>query len=176
MLPAKKGQMFTSEAIISILSITVLLSFLVIFLYTNNLGKLESEIVKQDAERIHRSLMQPGYPINWNDSSVERIGLADDGIHLNDSKIGFFSNVSYSKAKKLLQVESDFLVYFEKNGVIQNLSVLDDKSYIGKPDYNISNIQEKDNPKNLHRVETVVRFPFGTYYDQLKMVVLTWRK
>jgi hypothetical protein len=53
-----------------------------------------------------------GYPEDWNESSVEVLGLASDENILNESKILMFVGMDYPEAQRLLGI-SDYNFYFQ---------------------------------------------------------------
>jgi len=89
-----------------------------------------------EADRISNSLITEGMPVNWTEEKVYRLGLTTNGA-INQSKVEMFRNLTfddYANVKTLLNVKSDFLIYFEnKNGNMINFT---EEGYIGKSGHN----------------------------------------
>ncbi|MCS7109251.1 MAG: hypothetical protein NZ903_00440 [Candidatus Micrarchaeota archaeon] len=106
----KKGQFFSYDAIVAGILFVLLLTLL--YNYWNSLRTTISVRI-DDASRIALSvsniLLTPGYPMNWNASNFNQIGLAKDynTIELSEEKVSnlsFLSYTDYSKMKEKLGV------------------------------------------------------------------------
>lgn len=96
----------------------------VYFSYTNNIqkeeqGELNSMI--SDARAISSSLTLSGYPSNWDNTTVLRIGIADDQ-RVNTTKLKYLKQLNYQQAKTKFGTIYDYFVFFTNNkGEILNL-------------------------------------------------------
>jgi len=79
-----------------------------------------------ETKTISESLVSQGYPSNWTDMTVERIGITDGDKIINSTKLIQFYNLSltnYSKTRKLFGIKGDFIVFFTRmNNSPANLS------------------------------------------------------
>ncbi len=108
----------------------------IFFSYLPNVQKQEFDLMNMvhfDGQMIAESLVFPGYPEDWTPTTVKYIGIVDGGSDINQTKLRHFDNLSrtdYLKTKTLLNVRSDFIIFFKEiNGLYRNLSGI---SYIGK--------------------------------------------
>jgi len=90
--------------------------------YTNNFQQQDqSELnnMLSDANSVSSSLVLSGYPTNWDNRTVIRIGIADDQ-KINSTKIKNFKQLNYSLSKKDFATTFDYFVFFvnDKNEVM----------------------------------------------------------
>ncbi len=108
----------------------------VYFSYTNNFQQQDSgdlDDILTDSKSISSYLSLGGYPKDWNQSNVVRIGLIDD-TRLNATKLKRFKLLNYSLSKKRLGTTNDFFISFEnKNGEVMNVNGI---CGVGHPDIN----------------------------------------
>jgi len=99
-------------------------TLIVYFSYTNNFQKEEQgdlNSIISDAKAISSSLILSGYPSNWDNTTVVRIGIADNQ-RLNITKLKTFKQLNYSQTKKKFGTFYDYFVFFtNNNGDILNL-------------------------------------------------------
>ena len=72
-------------------------TLVVYFSYTNNFQKQEKgglDIMLTDAKAISSSLVLSGYPASWSNTTVIRIGIADDQ-RINATKLKYFKQMNY---------------------------------------------------------------------------------
>jgi len=89
-------------------------TLVVYFSYTNNFQKQSYgnlDLLVKDANSISTSLTLSGYPINWNNETVIRIGVTDNQ-KLNSSKVKLFKKLNYTKTKNMFATYYDYFVYF----------------------------------------------------------------
>ena len=95
------------------------------FVYLPNISNQELTDLNDvylDARIAVNSLMTPGLPVDWDNSSIIKIGLVDEGYDLNKNKVGRFKNIAYNRAKNLLGIRSEFAVFFINNkGRLMNI-------------------------------------------------------
>jgi hypothetical protein len=115
-----KSQVWTTDFIISImLFIALFLLFgKTIFDLTNESREEISPLV-MEGKAVSDSLVSEGYPENWNNDTVSKIGLTTDN-RIDGSKISAFYSMNYSDAKKLFNTPYDFFVFLsdENNKLI----------------------------------------------------------
>ena len=93
--------------------------------YINNVqreGKSGLDVVIKDAKAISSALVLSGYPTNWTNETVIRVGLANDH-KLASTKLRAFKRLNYSITKKYFGTIYDYFVYFvDKNGEVLNIN------------------------------------------------------
>ena len=107
-----KAQAWYMDFAIALLLFTFTL--IVYFSYTNNFQKQEQgdlSLLLKDAKAISSSLVLSGYPADWNNITVIRIGVADEQ-DLNPTKIKNFKKLNYQIAKKDFATSYDYFVFF----------------------------------------------------------------
>ena len=113
-------------------------TLIVYFSYTNNFQKEEQgdlNSIISDAKAISSSLTLSGYPSNWDNTTVVRIGIADDQ-RLNVTKLKIFKQLNYSQAKKKFGTFYDYFVFFTNNkGEVLNINGI---CGVGQPLVNVS--------------------------------------
>jgi len=84
------------------------------------------EDVYLDAQTLSDALTTTGYPENWTEDSVERIGLVSRGNIINETKLLSFQNLTlddYENVKTTFNIRAEFVVFFtDKEGSCVNLS------------------------------------------------------
>lgn len=94
----KKGQFFSYDAIVA--GVLFILLLTILYNYWNSLRTAVSVRI-DDSSRIALSvsnvLLTPGYPLDWNSSNFNQIGLAEDynTIKLSEAKVSNLSLISY---------------------------------------------------------------------------------
>src|SRR3989344_5134525 len=115
-----KAQAWYMDFAIAMLLFTFTL--IVYFGYTNNVqnqDKGDLDLMIKDAKSISNSLALEGFPKDWDNASVVRIGISDDQ-HLNSTKLKKLKQMNYTSARRKFATIFDFFVYFtnEKNEVL----------------------------------------------------------
>jgi hypothetical protein len=115
-----KSQAFYTDFIIAIMIFSVILT--IYFLYTSNLSKQDEGLLDDlltDSESIAYSLTTGGFPNNWDENNIVRMGLTNNDQIINPSLLLESSKINYNKTKRLLGTTHDFFTYFEnKDGQI----------------------------------------------------------
>ncbi len=65
-----------------------------------------------DSKTISNSLISEGYPIDWNETDVKKIGLTDGNYRLNQTKLNRFANMNYPNVRSSI-FDSRFNYYFQ---------------------------------------------------------------
>ena len=123
LLISTKAQAWYTDFIIAMLMFAVTLT--IYFVYTTNLSKEDinslNDIVSE-AKLVSSSLVSGGYPSDWNNNTVKRIGLTDGNQKINTAKLRSFANLPYNYSKKILGTVYDYTISFEDvNGTILNI-------------------------------------------------------
>lgn len=115
----KKAQAWYLDFIIAVIifSIAILIYFVYLpNLYNQELNDLDN--IYLDGQFIVSSLMTSGLPENWTTSDVIKIGIVDNSSELNEDLVSEFSSLvisDYDRARNLLGIRSDFVVFFLNN-------------------------------------------------------------
>ncbi len=97
-------------------------TLVVYFGHTNNIDKQDKgnlDLMIKDAKSISNSLALEGFPKDWDNASVVRIGISDNQ-YLNSTKLKKLKQMNYTSVRRRLATTFDFFVYFtnEKNEVL----------------------------------------------------------
>ncbi len=115
-----KAQAFYMDFVIAILIFGVIL--VIYFTYTSNLSNQDEGLLDEliaDGKTISSTLLLGGFPSNWTEDSVVRMGLTNNNNIINETLLLEAINVSYNRSKQLLGTKHDFFVFFEdKDGNI----------------------------------------------------------
>ena len=107
-----RAQAWYMDFAIALLLFTFTLA--VYFSYTTNFQKQEKgelNTLLTDAKALSSSLALPGYPNNWDNITVLRIGIADEQ-KLNGTKVKQFKQYDYKASKRRFATPYDFIVFF----------------------------------------------------------------
>src|SRR3989338_2847063 len=100
-------------------------TLVVYFSYTSNFQKEEKgdlERLASDAKSISASLALGGYPDDWDNSSVIRIGISDNNF-INAAKLKLFKQLDYPRTKKIFATPNDYFVFFlNSKGEVMNIN------------------------------------------------------
>src|SRR3989344_939448 len=99
-----------------------LFTLLAYFSYTNNIQSGDNDILDvllTESQSISSSLVLSGYPNDWDNNTVVRIGIADEQ-RLNASKLRKFKKMDYGKSKRIFGTPYEYFTYFtgKDNSVI----------------------------------------------------------
>ncbi len=107
-----KSQAWYMDFAIALLLFTF--TIVVYFSYTNNVqnqNKGELDLMTKDAKAISNSLALEGYPDDWNNATVVRIGITDDQ-QLNATKLKALKKFNYLLSRRKFATSYDYFVYF----------------------------------------------------------------
>jgi len=100
-------------------------TLVVYFSYANNFqkqGRGELDALITDAKSISSSLALPGYPNDWDNETVLRIGIADEQ-KVNAAKVSNFKLVNYNVSKRKFGTIYEYFVFFTNNkGEVLNVN------------------------------------------------------
>ena len=114
-----------------------------------------------NAKLVSSYLVSTGYPVTWNSTNVNSIGLTDGNLKLSPTKVGGFANLTYLQSRQLLSTKYDFLVNFKDQN--NNPVLVNNVSSIGR-NYSL------DNPENLLSLNRFV------FYNStiIRLEVIVW--
>ncbi len=131
--------------------------------------------VYQDCKLLSESVSSSGYPENWTNDSVQRIGITDRGIIINGSKVAKFDEMTkedYSRVKNIFSLKADFVLFFT-NSSDEPVSI-NGVYYIGYPDVSLS----ADNRINMSAIDydNLASLTRVLIYNKktIKMVTYAW--
>jgi|FLOH01.1.fsa_nt_gi hypothetical protein len=117
---SNKGQAWITDFIISFFIFAIGLILVSRFLFNAGVDNNFNE-VRSESELLSEYLFSEGVPSDWDNNSVVRIGLLTDD-RLNITKLEMLYNMSYNESKYYLSTPFDYLIYFQQNGTILNIS------------------------------------------------------
>jgi len=118
------------------------------------MGELEENMQNlfYDGEIITNTILSEGYPINWNETNVDKIGILSDN-KINETKLERFYNLAqtdYEETKIIFNTKYNYYLFLDKNITINSVSI----EGIGKPGVNKNNI----NTENLIKITRITVF------------------
>ena len=157
-------------------------TLVVYFSYTNNSQnqeKTELDELLKDARAISSSLTLSGYPTDWDNTTVIRIGVANDQS-VNVTKLKSFNNLDYNNTKKKFATAYDYFIFFtNKKGDVLNVSGI---CGIGNPivtttyDASVEGTCTPINMTNANPKKLVKTERYLIYNSKVvKMVVYLWQ-
>lgn len=166
---SKKAQIWSLDLVIAASIISI--GLIVFFVYSYNSFSNEKEtfqILENEGNFISESLLSEGYPADWDNESVIRIGLLKDK-KIDQKKLEMFYNMtldseSYEKTKRILDTRYDFYLFIDENFTINSNSI----EGIGKQGVTKDNI----NAVNLIKITRL------TVYDNkpVSMILYVWEE
>jgi hypothetical protein len=119
----KKSQVWTIEYILSFIVFIaiILLSVKMIFgVYAND----ALQNLQKESEFVSQYMLSEGYPDNWDNDTLIRVGLTTND-RLNDTKLLSFYSLNYSRTKDLMGIKSNYFAYFSNSsGIISIFHIL----------------------------------------------------
>jgi len=165
----KKAQAWGVDIIVA--SVVFFITLFLFYQHYSNLASAESgdiDLLIQDSKTVSESLIEPGYPVDWNSTNVIRIGLTYDNQRLNETKLLYFSQIDYDESKKILNTKYDYLVFFYNHtGDIDSINGI---SNVGKPGVTPDNVYTQENPDKLVDISRFLIYESEIY----RMVLYIW--
>jgi len=148
---SKKAQGWGIDLIVALM----IFSAATILFYTFSLNYFsDSEdnfnLLKNDGELIMNHLLSEGYPQNWNQTNVVKIGLLSNE-RINQTKLELFYNLTqtdYQKTKNLFLTKYDYFFSIENKNITISVGQI---RGIGKP----RTIINKINATNLIKIKRI---------------------
>ncbi len=111
-----KAQIWSMDFVISVIMFFATISFLFFaWNYASSQTRTQISLIsmQKTSLTVSDSLVRiPGIPKNWDMENVVALGLVNGEYEINETKLGMFLDMSYSKAKKLL-LDKNYEFYFE---------------------------------------------------------------
>ena len=101
-----------------------LFTLAVYFSYTNNIQREETyilDVLLSESQSVSSSLLSGGYPDDWNNNSVVRIGISNEQ-RLNTSKLRNFKKLDYTRTKRSFGTPYEYFVYFLGGNEVLNIN------------------------------------------------------
>lgn len=120
MVSSSKAQVFTFDYVMGLIMFIVIVVIagkqLINIVPSNTYNQLYDENIYFSS-----SLIQPGYPLNWNTANVLIPGIATSN-RLDTSKLNSFNFFSYDETKSFFHISNDYLFYFQRNNSILTIN------------------------------------------------------
>jgi len=161
MINSKKAQSWGFDIMIAVMIFSVGLVFF--YFFSTNSSQDTEEVLENlnyEGNNIADSLLSSGFPEDWNNFDVIRIGITD-GNSVNETKLQRFyelASSNYSRTKSIFNINSNYYISMSENMTISNQSV----QYIGN--YN-------SNPENIIKLTRIVSYnkkPIALYVQVWK--------
>lgn len=101
----------------------LMIFMIVVFIYYNYQNNLTGDVEAVwdemiiDSKAISSSLMSQGYPQDWNETTVERIGLLNGSYRLSQERLEAFAAMPYNLTTSLFNTRFEFYFFLEsQNG------------------------------------------------------------
>ncbi len=177
-ISTRKAQTWYLDLIIALVIFSAaLIIYLRVYGDLNDIQDERLDELTYDANVIADSLLSPGYPADWTQIDVERIGLLTDGS-LDLNKHAMFNNTDLSTGRFIFGTRFDYLVYFkDKESHVLYL----DTCAVGSSEVVVTNYTEffcnnvsTSTISSDHLVKTERLVPYNG--DFISMVVLLWER
>ena len=179
----RKGQIWVSDFVVGML-IFGLAGFIFFKAYANFIfqrgGDFDELLI--DAKSISNVMVYTGYPQNWTEADVQRIGITDGTSTINQTKLRRFKNLSltdYQRTKELLGVNHDYLIIFqEAQG--NPINVTDNVSSVGPPSVGLGAVVGNASVDVVAKISRFITYqtnssPSNRTKETGIMVVYTWQ-
>ena len=115
----KKSQTWVTEFLLSFLifSSAILLS---VKLMTNAYTSDNFDVLLKESEYTSNALLSAGYPYNWTNSTIIRLGLVTSNT-IDSQKLASLYNMDYQTSKKYLNANYDYFFFLTYNNTILNI-------------------------------------------------------
>ncbi len=117
-----KAQVWYIDFVIAIAIFTV--AFVIFINASSDILDRENDefsIIADDSGRISNMLMTKGYPENWDNNTVQILGIMEKN-RVNETKLLMAANTSYDKARTLFATKYEYFVFFkDKDDNVLNL-------------------------------------------------------
>lgn len=113
----KKGQQIIFSTMIMLFVFFLAVTLFTQYLINNpEFVNKDSELLERESIRLADSLLREGYPSDWNQNTVQKVGLMTNGL-LDQTKMSHFHVLTnpahYDSSKKYLSIQHDYAVIFE---------------------------------------------------------------
>jgi hypothetical protein len=118
-----KAQTWFTDFVIGTLIFTFML--IAYYTYTSDISKqnsLTANDLISDAESVSSLILSTGFPDNWDDTTVQSIGITNNNQRINRTKFNEFRKIGYGKSKNLFGTSYDYFLFFiNGSGDVQNV-------------------------------------------------------
>lgn len=111
---SRKAQGWTIDYVVSFLIFTIAL-ILAVKVLTNTFQNTDFDDIVRDSITISEHLLTEGYPSDWNENDVIRIGLTSSKNRLDQGKVNNYLKLNYNVTKTRFGINRDYIFYFENN-------------------------------------------------------------
>jgi len=109
----KKSQAWGIDATIAVT--IFIIGIFIFYIYSiNTENKSTIEKLSYDGKVVMDSILSDGYPLNWDSTSVIKIGILSQN-KINEAKLQNFYNLEYSKTRKLFNTRYNYYFFLSEN-------------------------------------------------------------
>lgn len=158
----KRGQAWSMDIVIAVIIFTLGIVIFLIYSTNQSMGSKEKlDLLSYEGDNIFKSILSNGYPEDWNNATVKKIGIISND-RINETKLERFYNLSltdYNSTRSLFNTQFHYFFYIN-NMTINSIQI----NGIGKPGTNIATIT--DNATHLIKItrSTVYNQKLATVY------------
>ncbi len=130
MRKSKKAQAWGFDLMIaSVIFVAAIATFYLFSLNNSHETEQNLQSLQYDGNNIADNLLSEGYPENWTQSDVIRIGILSEEKINEDKLLNFneLAQTNYEKTKSTLDSRNDYYITFSENITLNNNSI----DYIG---------------------------------------------
>jgi hypothetical protein len=134
----KRGQAWSIDLVVGVIIFSV--GVLIFFIYSvNQAGEAKESLegLSYDGDILFSNILSEGYPQDWNENNVVKIGILDED-RINETKLERFYNFAnndYARTKSIFNTRYDY--YFSFSNMTINSAAIEG---IGKPGTDLNNI------------------------------------
>lgn len=134
---SKKSQIWFTDFVIGMLIFSFMLVTYYIYMANLPVGNKDNiDLYIENSKTLSSALLSSGSPYDWNNETVEVIGIANKNYEVNVTKLIEFSNINYNQTKRYLGTNYDYVMFFlNESGNVTNVGGV---CGIGLPDVNIT--------------------------------------
>lgn len=188
MMTAKriKSQVWYTDFIIALMIFVIVL--VIYYKFVVNLSEQDRSAFEElvsDSKMISSSLVSGGFPENWTNTTVQRIGITDNNYRVMQSKVNDIERLGYKKTRVLFGTKFDYFASFEDRsrclvnitagfGLGYNVSIINSAT---PKNCTIQGAQNKElNISGLNKDDIVKVTRLLVYGDDIvRMVVHVWQ-
>ncbi len=158
----KKSQAWGIDLMVAVGIFSV--AIVVFFVYSINQTSEARETLEDllyNGKIISNSILSEGYPENWEEFNVIKIGVLDEDGKIDEEKLERFYNfvqTDYPQTKNLFNTRYDYYFFLSENMTIN----LEEVEGVGKPEFDMENI-EVDNIIKITRFTIYKDKPVSAY-------------
>lgn len=116
----KKGQIWTVDFITGFV-LFIIIIFVALKLIINLVPNNQYENIYREGSGLSTTLLKPGYPNSWNETTVILPGIAENN-RINLTKLSRYDNMSYGRLKTLFHLSNEYIFLFRNATSVINIS------------------------------------------------------